>query len=298
MYSVDHLPAVRIHGECVPCLLRRVRYEAMLAGTGATIEALLAAAREIGDSRPGQVSAEVATRAHRAAYRALGTSDPYAEVKRASNLVALGLLPRARELYRQAPPDDRLRTAALLSIVGNVLDMGIEGGLADPQMMEQAFDRLVAEGLGRDDSDLMDPLLVPGKKVAYLADNCGEIVLDQILLEEVRGRGCRVTLVVKGEPILTDATRADVEELGISSKVDMVVDTGPMAVGVDLATVPEETKAAIEGADLIISKGMANFESLSDSPLRPIAYLLRTKCHPVASTLGEAKDINVLKLFL
>lgn len=298
MYGVDHFPEVRIHGECIPCLLRRVRYEAMLVDTGRTVEALLAAAREIGESCPGQVSAEIATRAHRAAYLALGTSDPYAEVKRSSNLVALSLLPRARELYNKASPGDRLRTAALLSIVGNVLDLGIDGGLSDPQMMEQAFDRLVAEGLGRDDSDLLEPLLVHGTKVVYLTDNCGEIVFDQILLEDLRGRGCQVTLVVKGEPILTDATRADVEELGLASKVDRVLDTGLMAVGVDLTTVPEGTKAAIEGADVVISKGMANFESLSDSPLRPIAYLLRTKCHPVASTLGEAKDINVLKLFL
>jgi hypothetical protein len=66
---------------------------------------------------------------------------------------------------------------------------------------------------------------------------------------------------------------------------------------VDLGTVPEETRQAIEGADLVISKGMANLESLSDAGIRPIAYLLRTKCDPVASTIGEAKDINVAILF-
>jgi uncharacterized protein with ATP-grasp and redox domains len=289
---------VRIHDECVPCLLARVRYEALLSDPGAALEALLAAARELGDTRPGEVSAEVATRVHRAAYAALGTEDPYAEAKRESNRVALGLLPRARELYSLSAPPDRFRMAALLSIVGNVLDFGIEGGLEDASSLDQAFGRLVEEGLGRDDSDGLADLLVPGARVAYLTDNCGEIVFDQILLEEVRGRGCHVTLVVKGDPILTDATRADVAELGLDRQVDLVLDTGPLAVGVDMSTVPSETREAIEGADVVISKGMANFESLSDSPLRPIAYLLRTKCDPVASTLGEAKDINVLTLFL
>ena len=257
----------------------------------------MAAAREIGASCPGDVSADVATRAHRAAYEALGTDDPYAESKRLSNEVALGLLQRARELYNMSSDGDRLRTAAHLSIVGNVLDFGIEGGLSGPLDLEQAFEHLVDEGLGRDDSDLLEELLVPGAKVAYLTDNCGEIVFDQILLQELRERGCHVTLVVKGDPILTDATRADVEELGLGPLVDQVMDTGPLAVGVDLDTVPAETRRAIEGSDLVISKGMANFESLSDSPISPIAYLLRTKCYPVASTLGEAKDINVLKLF-
>lgn len=261
------------------------------------MDALLAAAAEIGNSCPNDVSAEVATRAHRAAYEALGTDDPYAEQKRLSNEVALKLLPRARELYRTCAPEDRLRTATLLSIVGNVLDFGIEGGLADPGMMEDAFGDLVAQGLGRDDTDRMADLLVPGTRVAYLTDNCGEIVFDQILLEELRGRGCSVTLVVKGDPILTDATREDVEELELESMVDRVVDTGPLAVGVDLTTVPVGTRRTIEDADMVISKGMANLESLSDSDIRPIAYLLRTKCDPVAGTVGEAKDINVAVLF-
>lgn len=262
------------------------------------MEALLVAAREIGASRPGEISAEVATRAHRAAYRALGTDDPYAEDKRVSNQVALGLLAHARELYDNVPQEDRLRMAALLSIVGNVMDFGIEGSLGDPSMLTETFDHLVAQGLGRDDSVALAGLLAPGVRVAYLADNCGEVVLDRFLLQELGSRGCRVTLVVKGEPILTDATREDVEALGLDLLVDEVMDTGPLAVGVDMRTIPPGTREAIEGADLVISKGMANFESLSDSGIRPIAYLMRTKCEPVASSVGEAKDINVLKLFL
>ncbi len=288
---------MQIHPECIPCLLARVRFEAKISAPEKAMDALLAAAAEIGNSSPNDVSAEVATRAHRAAYEALGTDDPYAEQKRLSNEVALKLLPRARELYRTCAPEDRLRTATLLSIVGNVLDFGIEGGLADPGKMEDVFGDLVAQGLGRDDTDRMTDLLVPGARVAYLTDNCGEIVFDQILLEELRERGCTVTLVVKGDPILTDATRKDVEELELEAMVDRVVDTGPLAVGVDLTTVPVGTRRAIEDSDMVISKGMANLESLSDSDIRPIAYLLRTKCDPVAGTVGEAKDINVVVLF-
>ena len=288
---------MRIHDECVPCLLARVRFEAQLSYPERAVDAVLAAAREIGASRPGDVSAEIATRAHRAAYEALGTDDPYREAKRVSNEVAMKLLPRARDIIARAAPGDRLRTAALLSIVGNVMDFGIKGGLPDPTMLEGAFDALVEQGLGRDDTDEMARLLGPGRKVAYLTDNCGEVVLDQLLLEELGALGCRVTLVVKGDPILTDATREDVELLGLASLVEEVVDTGPLAVGVDLRTVPEGTRAAIEGADLVIAKGMANFESLSDTDMRPIVYMLRTKCDPVAGAIGEAKDINVLKLF-
>jgi uncharacterized protein with ATP-grasp and redox domains len=288
---------VRIHPECVPCLLARVRFESELVAPERAMDALLAAAAEIGRSCPNDVSAQVATRAHRAAYDALGARDPYAEQKRLSNQVALKILPRARDMYGMSAPGDRLRVATLLSIVGNVLDFGISGGLDGPGGLEDAFEGLVAQGLGRDDTDAMGMLLVPGAQVAYLTDNCGEVVFDQVLLEEIRGRGCKVDLVVKGDPILTDATREDAQELGLDRLVDRVLDTGPLAVGVDIETVPDETRSAIVDADLVISKGMANLESLSDSEVRPIAYLLRTKCDPVARTVGEAKDINVAKLY-
>ncbi len=288
---------MRLDPECVPCLLARVRFEAGLAAPERSLDAVLAATREVAASCPNDVSADVATRAHRAAYEALGTADPYAGLKRASNEVALRLLPRAREMLGSTAPGERLRTAALLSIVGNVLDSGIKGGLEDARRLEHEFEHLVAQGLGRDDTDAMAALLGPGVEVAYLADNCGEVVLDTLLMDELRARGCRVTLVVKGRPILTDATREDVEALGLTAHADAVLDTGQFAVGIDLGTLPAPTLDAIQGADFVVSKGMANFESLSDAPIRPIAYLLRTKCHPVARTLGEAKDINVVKLY-
>ena len=288
---------MRLDPECVPCLLARVRFEAGLADGERSIDAVLAAAREVAGSSASDVSAVVATRAHRAAYAALGTDDPYAGLKRASNEVALRILPRAREMLGSSAPGDRLRTAALLSIVGNVLDSGIKGGLEDVRRLEHEFEHLVAQGLGRDDTDAMAALLGPATRVAYLADNCGEVVLDTLLMDELRARGCHVTLVVKGAPILTDATRADVDALGLAAHADAVMDTGQFAVGIDLGTLPAETREAVTGADLVVSKGMANFESLSDSGIRPIAYLLRTKCHPVARTLGEAKDINVVKLY-
>ncbi len=288
---------MRIHPECVPCLLARVRFESELSAPERAVDALLAAAAEIGNSCPNDVSAQVATRAHRAAYEALGTRDPYKEQKRLSNHVALKLLPRARDIYRKSAREERLRVATLLSIVGNVLDFGIAGGLDDPGKLEDAFEDLVAQGLGRDDTDDLGGMLGPGVRVAYLTDNCGEVVFDQLLIGELKGRGCVVDLVVKGDPILTDATREDVKELGMDRLVDRVLDTGPLAVGVDLDTVPDETRRAIQEADLVISKGMANLESLSDTDIRPIAYLLRTKCDPVAGTVGEAKDINVAKLY-
>ena len=106
-----------------------------------------------------------------------------------------------------------------------------------------------------------------------------------------------LTLVVKGEPILMDVTMDDVKTLGLDRLVDEVETTNAFAVGVDLSKITPSLKKKLERADLIISKGMANWESFSDENNSPIAYLLRTKCGPVASGLGVEKDVNVAKLY-
>ena len=107
----------------------------------------------------------------------------------------------------------------------------------------------------------------------------------------------RLTLVVKGEPILSDATREDAEKLSFREVVDEIMDTGTFAVGLDIENMPENLRKNLEETDLIICKGMANYEVFSETSYRPIAYLLRTKCEPIARSLGVETNINILKLF-
>ena len=137
-----------------------------------------------------------------------------------------------------------------------------------------------------------------GNKIIYFTDNCGEVVLDSLLLEHLRECGSRVVLVVKGEPILTDATMKDVEEFKLAEVVDRVLTTGVFAVGLDMLNIPADLLNELNSADLIISKGMANFEAFSEKILTPTAFLLRTKCLPVASALGLPVEINAAKLVL
>jgi uncharacterized protein with ATP-grasp and redox domains len=106
-----------------------------------------------------------------------------------------------------------------------------------------------------------------------------------------------LTLVVKAEPILTDATKKDISGLGMEKLVDRIVEAPGFAVGLNLDSLSGPFGKMLRNADLIIAKGMANFESLSETDLGPIAYMLRTKCSPVANAMGLKKDINAVKLF-
>jgi hypothetical protein len=239
-------------------------------------------------------SATVATQVHRKTYELLGTNDPYGALKRKSNEIALDIYPSAEKLVTSSK--DTLRTAFLCSIVGNVLDFGIGIGYDNPARLKKDFKSLLDEGLGLDDTTRIKALLKKAESVVYLADNCGEIVLDRLALKELKKLDIDLTLVVKEEPILADATKKDISGLGMERIVDRIVEAPGFAVGIDLDSLTGKFGEMMENADLIIAKGMANFESLSETDLAPVAYLLRTKCSPVANALGLKKDINAVKL--
>ncbi|HIH00465.1 TPA: DUF89 family protein [Thermoplasmata archaeon] len=281
---------------CVPCLIGRVLFETEEIDHSKGRDTIKAATKILGDGfGPGVCSATLATVVHEEVYRILGTKDPYHDLKRRSNEIALGLYPRA-EAFVDAS-DDRLRAAFVCAIVGNVLDFGIGTGFDSPEKLEQEFQSLLDDGLGHDDTGEIRALIGKGADVVYLADNCGEVVFDRLVLKELERLGARVTFVVKGEAILTDATRADIEGLGIEDLVDDVSETPGFAVGMSVAELRNgEFGERLRKADLVIAKGMANYEALSETGIGPVAYLLRTKCEPVADSLGLAKDINAAKL--
>ena len=79
--------------------------------------------------------------------------------------------------------------------------------------------------------------------------------------------------------------------------VDEILTTGCFAIGLDFEKIPKELEKALEKADLIICKGMANYEAFSETDYRPIAFLLRTKCTAIANSMGLPMNINVVKLY-
>jgi uncharacterized protein with ATP-grasp and redox domains len=287
---------MRMSPECIPCLIRRVLFETEEVDAGLAVEAVRNASEMLGDLFGEDVcSATVATQVHRKTYALLGTKDPYRALKSKSNEVALELYPAAERLVRSSK--DPLRASLLCAVIGNVLDFGIGTGYDHPSKLKKEFRNLLAEGLGHDDSAKIKRLLKNADEVVYLGDNCGEIVLDRLALKELKKFDVDLTLAVKGEPILTDATKKDIAGLGMEKIVDHIVEVPGFAVGVDLESLKGPFGRLLRGADLIIAKGMANFESLSETDIMPIAYMLRTKCSPVANAMGLKKDINAVKLF-
>ncbi|MFW5914437.1 MAG: damage-control phosphatase ARMT1 family protein, partial [Thermoplasmatota archaeon] len=203
------------------------------------------------------------------------------------------LYSRAREFVESSP--DGLRAAVQCAIAGNVMDFGIGKGFDRPEDLVEAFDSIVNQRLGIDHLPRVRKILEEADKVLFLFDNCGEAVFDKLLISEIQAMGVRVKGVAKGQPILTDVTREDAERVSLATLVDGLLETGGFAVGIPQD--PGPLGGEMENADLILAKGMANFEALSDSPYRPIAYIMRAKCRPVAEAIGARQDDNVVRLY-
>ena len=291
---------MKIHTECVPCLLKRIVFEAEHSTKNKKLqeETLKKACQLLAELYdPNSCSASIATKVHKVAYETLGDKDPYKDLKMKSNRIAQSLVPIAKDFISKS--SNPLKTAILCSIIGNMMDFGIEGGSERPEDLTKIFNKYIEEGLGYDDYDKLLNILKKSKKVLLFTDNCGEIVFDKILCQELKKMFPNIflTLVVKGEDILSDATVDEAVELGFDEVVDEILTTGCFAVGVDFDRMPEVLKKSLDGADLIICKGMANFESFSETDYHPIAYLLRTKCRPIANSIGLPKNISGIKVF-
>ncbi len=284
---------MKTHPRCAPCLLSRVQFEAELSTKDIELQKKVIIAgievlrKYMVDGAP---ATHLSTKIHREAYRILGDIDPYSEKKKESNVAAMKLLPHAREFVSEK---DSFRRAVLVSIIGNSFDFGVLGFDADKATAKDAMQKQIEHGLDVDDSDLIKTML---SDVVYLADNCGEIVFDTLLFEQIKKLGGRITLVVRGAPILNDVTMKEVKELGIDKMVDRVLTTGSNAIGLCLQEAPPELVEALGNASLIISKGMANYETMSEYDFRPIAYLLKTKCDSVAEAMGLKRNMNVARV--
>ena len=284
---------MKIHPRCAPCLLSRVQFEAELSTKDIALQkqAILAGIEVLRKYLvDGAPATHLSTKIHREAYRVLGDIDPYKVKKQQSNETAKKLLPYVKDFVAEK---DSFRRAVLASIVGNSFDFGVLGFDADKEIGKETVLAQFEHGLDVDDTERMRSML---GSVVYLADNCGEIIFDTLLFKEIKKLGGGITLVVRGAPILNDVTMDEVRELGIDKYVERVLTTGSNAIGVCMQEAPAELVEALRKASLIISKGMANYETMSEYDFRPIAYLLKTKCESVAEAMGLRKNMNVARV--
>lgn len=217
-----------------------------------------------------------------------GNPDPFAGLKKQSNDFALSIRDRiSRSIDRSADP---LRTALHFAACGNIIDYAAQHSFdAATAMADCGGQPFILD----DYASLQERLTTPEReksKVLYLADNCGELVFDGLVVRELQQLGHQVTLAVRGAPIINDATMEDIRACGLD-RLCRVIENGTNCPGTPLQSCNAEFQQVFQEADVILSKGMGNFETLSDIKA-PIFFLFTVKCVRVASYLRDSTGMT------
>ncbi|MEM2999649.1 MAG: ARMT1-like domain-containing protein [Candidatus Bathyarchaeia archaeon] len=291
---------MKVEAECASCLLARATVEVYEATTNPALrfraihEVIKLLNREF---RPTVIPADIGTKRDRLIKRLTGNNDPYKRSKKMSNEKAMKMLPYARKIVATGyTQQERFKKACLCAIVGNIMEFDIPGHKFSFNTLTKTF-RDAAKDLVVDDIDKAYELAKKANSVLYLADNAGEIVFDTLLVEQLKNMGLKVTYVVKGGPVINDATLEDVEFSGMDKLADNILTTGTDAVGLLKNEVSPEFLKVYDTAELVFAKGMGYAETLTEYKLtKPHLLLFRTKCNPVANYFCAPRDKNIAKL--
>ena len=272
---------MRTYLECVPCFLRQALDASRMATDDPVVhdrvvrEALRLAAEMPFDRSPPWMGQQI----HRLLRNATGDSDPYREVKRRSNALALSLYPTLQGHVRESA--DPFATAVGLAIAGNVIDFGCRTQIEDDEV-RQTVDDAIERPLNEAEVTDLRHAVESARDILYLADNAGEIVFDRLLIEQMPKD--RVTLVVRGSPVINDATREDAAVAGLDSLVS-VMDNGSDVPGTILESCSPAFVSRFERCDLVIAKGQGNYETLGGENGN-VFFLLKVKCPVIARDIG------------
>jgi uncharacterized protein with ATP-grasp and redox domains len=217
-------------------------------------------------------------RFHRLIRELTGDPDPYRVAKERTNRLAMALYPAIRD--RVAAASNPLEMAVRMAIAGNVFDFAVDSRNRE-EMFRHTMDRAATARLHGDLPAFVHEATA-ADSILYLTDNAGEIVFDRVLVETLGPH--RVTVGVRGRPVLNDALRTDADAAGLTGLVE-VVDNGSDAPGTMLDDCTAEFRSRFMGAALVIAKGQGNYETLSDAP-RPVWFALLAKCEVIARHIG------------
>jgi uncharacterized protein with ATP-grasp and redox domains len=266
----------KIHSQCVTCILNKylkkfpentpenVKLDYMKGVLG-----IIASCDS--ETSPPEIVASITEHKN----NLFGFSDDYSGVKEMFNDLMLKNEPFYSDKIKSSA--ENFKTALKFAMLGNYIDFGALDSVDQDKLLEIPD---TAETLDINETEYNNFLsdLKSAKNLVYLTDNCGEIVMDKLFIQEIKTAfpQLKITVIVKGNPVLNDATMEDAKFVGLD-KLTTVIHNGCNIAGTPLNKISNDAKEIIDGADVIISKGQANFETLSGCE-KNIYYLFLCKC--------------------
>jgi len=212
--------------------------------------------------------------------------DPYYEEKYSINRKMLLRYNEFRD--KVSSSENPFDTAMRLAIAGNIIDYG-PSRIFD---LEGTLNKVINADFAIDHSKILKSRIQEANTILYLGDNCGEIVLDKLFMETISHPN--VWFAVRDKPVLNDVTMKEAEDIGIK-EVAHIISNGDDAPSTLLNRVSPAFMKIYNSADLIISKGMGNYEGLMFENDPRIFFLLMVKCSVISDKIGAAKGEFVVK---
>jgi len=211
-------------------------------------------------------------------------SDPYKEIKEYYNNEIMAMAPKLKLKIEDS--SNPLFTAIKLAVTGNIIDFGTNHSITE-EIIREKIEEIEHKNFAIDDTTKLYNKLKTSKTLLYLGDNCGEIVFDKLLIEEIKKEfpNLHITFAVRGNFVINDVTTADAKQVGMYDIVD-VIDNGDNAPGTIIENCSKEFMDRFNNSDLIISKGQGNFETLNLTKRDDIYFLFMTKCRLVTKNLN------------
>ncbi len=202
------------------------------------------------------------------------TGDRFAEEKAASNRFVMARLDRIRAGIQAAP--DPVYAGAQMAVLGNYIDFAALNGNVSFETLDEMLEQALEQKLDLETYRALCRDLETGRSLIYITDNAGEIGFDRLFAEAIAEKypHLSITFCVRGGNAANDATRADAEAVGLPFPV---IDNGCCVAGTELELLGEEARAAFDHADIFLSKGQGNTETLWGCGLN-IYFLFLVKC--------------------
>ena len=268
--------------DCIPCFFRPALTAARMSAADERTHrrVLNSVALMIPDLALNATPPEIAQEIYRVVYEITGNSDPYYETKNRANESALSLYSRMKDTVDYS--NDPLLIACQLSIAGNDIDLGAQAEYG-------SIDSIIEDSLGyqldQDTYAKFKKSIEKASLILYIGDNAGEVVFDRILIEQLlQMNNSKIVFAVREKPIINDATFDDAVKAGLD-KVAKIVSSGSGAPTTILSQCSSEMLGFYQSADVIISKGQGNYESLSETS-ENIFFLFKVKCPVIARDSG------------
>ncbi len=272
--------------ECIPCFLRQSLDAAKLAGADKKTQKIILdeVAKILPDFKLDVSPPEIAKTVYGIVDKYTGGVDAYRKIKEKSNFMAMELYPHLKK--RIEGSENILLNAVRLAVAGNVIDYGVPYSFD----IEKEIDECLQKDFAVFDFQDFENEVNEAEKILYILDNAGEIVFDKILVEELKSN---VICVVREKPIINDVTMEDAVQVGLD-KVTKVISSGSDIPGTVPEKCAEEFLEYFNKADLVISKGQGNFETLADEK-KPIFFIFKAKCPVIAEHVGCRVGDIILK---